>query len=109
MALEGRLDAVVDGTVEFSFSVTNADTEPIVLRFRSGLVADVAVLAGDEVVWRWSEGRAFTQALGAETLLPGESFVHSATWDDPDRGEYEAVASLEATNVDLESRTSVVV
>ena len=104
MSLEGRLDVTVrDRAVEFSFVVTNASTEPVELSFRSGFVADIAAFADGSEVWRWSDGRMFTQALGTETLEPGESFVHAATWDDPRPGEYTAVATLQATNHDVEA------
>ncbi|MEF8887133.1 MAG: BsuPI-related putative proteinase inhibitor [Haloarculaceae archaeon] len=107
MSLDGHLDVAVGGdTVEFTFTVTNVDTEPVDLSFRSGKVADVAVYADGAEVWRWSEGRMFTQALDAETLAPGDSFRHGATWPDPQPGEYVAEATLDATNVALSERAS---
>lgn len=104
MALEGQLGVAVDGSAEFAFTVSNAGTEPVELRFASGMLADVAVFDDDGEAWRWSDGRAFTQALDAVTLLPGESFTHEAVWEDPDPGEYTAVGTLAASNVDAEAR-----
>lgn len=104
MALDGQLDVgVAPGAVEFAFSVTNAGDEPVTIRFRSGLAADIAVHTADAEVWRWSDGRLFTQALWSETLAPGESVTHESTWPDPDPGTYEAVGRLEAENADVEA------
>jgi len=104
VTLEGQLDVAVGGDVVFTFAVSNAGTEPVTLRFTDGLLADVAAYDEDEEVWRWSDDHAFVQALGTETLLPGESFAHDATWTDPVPGEYTGVASLEAENVTLDAR-----
>lgn len=105
MGLEGSLAVEVDGTVEFAFTVTNANPAPVTLAFTSGFVADVFVVADGAEVWRWSDGRAFIQAIGTETLEPGESFVHTATWPDPRPGAYTAVATLEAETHEVEART----
>lgn len=110
MALDGHLEAVViTEAVEFAFTVTNAGDEPMSLEFRSGLGADIAVLRGGAEVWRWSDGRLFTQALWSETLAPGESVIHEATWPDPDPGTYEAVGRLAAENADVEASAAFTV
>lgn len=110
MALAGSLSVTreVDG-VRFAFTVTNTAGEPRELHFRSGQTADVVVLEGDREVWRWSDGRLFTQALRTETLAAGEAMTHEATWDAPAAGEYDAVATLEADDADVEARASFVV
>lgn len=110
MSLEGKL-AVEAGSdaVEFSLTVANADTEPVEVTYRSGLHADVAVLEGEREVWRWSDGRMFTQAIETETLAPDESVQYTARWEDPSPGEYAAVASLEATGADVEERAEFTV
>lgn len=104
MSLDSELDVTVDDAVEFALTVTNTGDEPATLDFRSGLTADFAVVDGDEDVWRWSDGRMFTQALQTETLAPGENVVYTATWAEPVPGSYVTVARLEATNADVESR-----
>lgn len=105
MSLEGRLGVTTAGGVEFAFTVTNASPEAVTLSFPSGQVVDVAVLDDGKELWRWSDDRVFTQAIGSETLEPGESFVASVTWEDPRPGTYTAVASLAAENYELEART----
>jgi len=108
MSLEATLDASVDGTVEFEFSVRNAGDSPVELQFRSGQVADVAVVDDGEEVWRWSDGRMFTQALHSQTLDPGESDSYEFTWEDPQPGTYTATATLEAEQ-NAEATTTVTV
>ncbi|MEF8782576.1 MAG: BsuPI-related putative proteinase inhibitor [Haloarculaceae archaeon] len=108
--LDGTLTVEVKSRgVEFAVTVTNADTEPVDLQFRSGKVADVAVYDRGSEVWRWSEGRMFTQAVRTETLAPGESFTHEVTWVGASPGKYTAEATLEATNVTLVERTEFAV
>lgn len=110
MPLDGRLDVAVTGdAVEFTFAVTNADTEPVDLEFRSGEIADVAVYEDGTEVWRWSDGRVFAQTIRTEALAPGESFTQEATWEDPPPGEYAAEASLSAANVTLAERSAFAV
>lgn len=101
MSLHARLEVAVDDAVEFRLVVSNVGDEPVELAFRSGLLADFAVHADDSEVWRYSDGRAFTQALRSETLSADGSTAFEATWDAPEPGEYVAVATLEATGVDL--------
>jgi len=107
MPLEGHLDvAVAADAVAFAFTVTNTGTEPVALEFRDSKVVDVAVDRDGKEVWRWSEGRMFTQALRAEALEPGESFTREVTWEGPPPGAYTAEATLETTNLTLGERAT---
>jgi len=108
MSLEATLDASVDGTVAFTFSVTNTGDAPVDLQFRSGQVADVAVFDDGEEVWRWSDGRMFTQALQSKTLDPGESMRQQFSWEEPQPGTYTATGTL-ATDRDVEATTTLTV
>jgi hypothetical protein len=114
MPLERDLTADVGSdAVEFSLTITNGSTEPVEVTYQSGCHADFAVRdrGSDEEreVWRWSNGRMFTQALETEALAPGESVRYVARWEDPTPGEYDAVANLEATDADIEERTAFTV
>lgn len=106
MELRGALTVTVDDVVTFTFTVTNPTDEPVELEFRDGLAADVHVHDDGQSVWRLSEGRMATQALWSERLAPGEAATYEAHWDDPSAGRYQAVATLEATNADVEARAS---
>ncbi len=98
MPLAGTLDVTTEGAVSFSFRVVNDGTSAIDLTFRSGKRADVVVRdrESQEEVWRWSDGRMFTQALERATLRPGEQIEQRFEWTDPDPGTYIAVGTLEA-------------
>ena len=111
MTLDARLDVRVNDDVSFTLTVTNPTTEHVELTFRDGRTADVIVRDDDieddhdvgrgdgelrDVVWRWSDGRAFTGALRSATLAPGEQAREEMTWEDPIPGSYTAVATLEA-------------
>jgi hypothetical protein len=111
MSLDGQLDVgVTPEAVEFVFSVTNAGDEPVTIRFRSGLAADIAVHGADAAVWQWSDSRLFTQARWSETLAPGESVTHEATWPDPEPGTYEVrYTTDQGDNPTLASETITVV
>lgn len=98
MSLQGTLDATVNGDVEFRFEVTNTSSEPVELRFRSGKRAEISVTdtqTGEEV-WRWGEGRMFTQAISTVEIESNGAFDRTFTWSDPPVGSYEVTAELEA-------------
>jgi hypothetical protein len=109
---ERMLDAALataegDAGVDLALTVTNGGDDPVTLRFRTGQRADFAAYDGadaepgaDDPVWRHGAGRMFTQALGTETLGPGESATYEGTWPDPPTGEYLVVGSLTAAERD---------
>lgn len=67
------------------------------VRFPSGQTHEFIVLdERDREVWRWSEGRLFTQALRTRQLKRGDALRYSATWDTAAPGRYRVVASLNA-------------
>lgn len=94
--LETTLTAEADNeVVRFEFTILNDTEESVELRFTSGFEADMAVISGDNEVWRWSDGRFFTQALQTLQLKPGESKTYERKWTGSVPGEYTAVATLE--------------
>ena len=62
--------------------------------------------AGREV-WRWSDGRIYTQSLQSRVLESTESFSYSAAWK-PEalHGNFVAVAYLKSENHPLEQRVA---
>jgi len=107
-----------DAGVDLALTVTNEGDEPVTLRFRTGQRADFAAYGtsaegaepGDaDPVWRRGEGRLFTQALGSETLEPGQSATYEGTWADPPSGEYLVVGSLTAEGHDASASAQVAV
>jgi len=104
--LDSSLEVTVGSGVAFRFTVSNGTGGPVELTFRDGCRADFAVRRGDgEEVWRWSEGRMFTQAVGHARLEPGEEAVFEEEWPDPESGDYTAEATLRATEHDVREET----
>jgi len=107
MSLTGSLDATAtDHGVEFTFDVRNEGDGDVELTFSDARKADVVVRDGDEAVWRYSEGRMFAQMIQQATLGGGEVETFQVVWEDPEPGDYEAVATLAARNADVEAATS---
>ncbi|KAB1188753.1 MULTISPECIES: BsuPI-related putative proteinase inhibitor [Haloferax] len=100
---------VADG-VSLTLTVENQGQASLDLSFANGQRAEfVAVDDDGSEVWRWSDGRAFSMALGSETLAPGESVAYEAEWSSPPTGEYEVTGSLAASDADASVTMAVVV
>ena len=104
--IAAALDVKVADGVQFGFKVTNTASGKVELLFPSGQTHDIVVLdsIGREV-WRWSEGRMFTQALQNRVLESNASVSWTAAWKSVvPPGRYVAVASLLSENRPLEER-----
>lgn len=86
---------VAGESVVWSFAVTNTSAEPLTLTFPSGQRADIVLSDEGEEVYRWSEGRVFTQAIEDVTVDAGETvtFDLESTLD-IGPGTYELTATL---------------
>lgn len=93
-------------SVSFVLQVTNTTGAPVELEYRSGQRFDFVVERDGAEVWRWSDGQMFTQALGRESLPPGETLTFSATWTPPPgtAGEFTARGILTAANRGVEQQ-----
>ncbi|APW99884.1 hypothetical protein CHINAEXTREME_19850 [Halobiforma lacisalsi AJ5] len=114
MTLEGTLEADVstdgvDDTVAFEFTVTNAGSTPEELQFADAAKAEFVVEDEGREVWRYTDGRAFTQMISSERLAPDETATYGAEWPDPIPGDYTAVAELRARETSCEARTDFTV
>lgn len=91
--------------MRFAFRVTNAGGGKVEVQFPSGQTHDVVVLdtLGREV-WRWSEGRMFTQLIQNKTLRTDDSLAYTERWRDARPGEYVAVARLASGSHPVEER-----
>lgn len=89
------LDHTLDnGTVHFALVVTNHG-DGTEVRFPNGQTHDIVVLdQRDREVWRWSNGRFFTQTLRTKQLRTGRSLRYAADWPDAEAGTYRVVATL---------------
>jgi len=91
------------GGAEFTYTVENAGDDPAEVTFMSGQSFDITVTDDGEEVWRWSQGRMFTQAIREETIAPGDTRTFSGEWTDPNPGTYEATATLAAQSQTAEA------
>jgi hypothetical protein len=105
--IASSLDVKVGEAVEFSFHVTNSSSKRVELRFPSGQTHEVVVLdpQGREV-WRWSNGRMFTQAMQNKVLASSDTLTFTETWRPEHPGTYTAVASLLSENYPSEQRAA---
>lgn len=94
--------------VRLTFHVTNVAAAPLELTFPTSQRHDFVVedLEG-RTVWRWSDDRAFLQAVTHATLEPGETWTMESTWEPAERtGELVATGRLTATERRVERRAS---
>jgi len=103
--IASSLDVKVGESVRFSFHVTNSSAKRVELRFPSGQTHDVVVLdpQGREV-WRWSQGRMFTQSMQNKVLSASDTLTYTETWHPEHGGTYTAVASLLSENYPSQQR-----
>jgi hypothetical protein len=92
----------VKGTrdVKFTLHVANRAEKNVELMFPSGQTHDFVVRdsAGREV-WRWSEGRMFTQALQSKAISGGDEATYEEAWSAGTRaGRFTVEATLRSTN-----------
>jgi hypothetical protein len=67
--------------VHFVGRLTNLGPHIVQLEFHRGQRFDIEVIGDRGLVWRWSDGRVFTQAAEDLALEPGEDVVFEAVWD----------------------------
>lgn len=108
--LAPSLDVAVNNGVQFNFDVTNAGARKVELLFNDGRTHDIVVIdsLGREV-WRWSEGRMFTQTVQSKVLRASDTLRFAESWTDAKPGSYIAVASLPSRNYPVEHRVAFVV
>lgn len=108
--LAPSLEVDVNNGVHFAFDVTNASARKLELLFNDGRTHDIVVLdsIGREV-WRWSEGRMFTQVVQSKVLRASDTLAFAESWTDPQPGSYVAVATLPSRNYPIEHRVAFVV
>lgn len=108
--LSPSLDVNVEDGVRFAFAVTNDGARKLEVLFPDGRTHDVVVLdtLGREV-WRWSDGRLFTQAVQAKVVRASDTLRFTEAWRDAQPGSYVAVATLASRNYPVEQRVAFTV
>jgi hypothetical protein len=113
---QGKVSSALDVRLEresvvFALNVTNASKKSVELNFPSGQQYDFVVLdsAGREV-WRWAQGRMFTQALQNKMISRGETISFDEHWERPTKtGRYTVVATLNSSNYPMQQRAELLV
>jgi hypothetical protein len=83
-------------TVRFTLRVTNIAGQATELTFPSSKQYDFWVTRGGDEVWRWSEGRLFTQAVEKRTIDPQGAIVLTEPWTAEPAGTYRVHGQLHA-------------
>lgn len=101
------LDVTVRHDVSFALTVTNVGDKRLELTFPSGQTHDVVVMdRTGRPVWRWSEGRLFTQGLQNRVVRSEDSVTFEERWTPVGlHGTFTAVATLRSANFPMEQRT----
>jgi len=92
--------------LRFQLSVANNTRKMIELRFPNGQTHEFVVIDADgNEVWRWSDGRMFTQSLQNKLVKARDTAVYASTWDaEKMHGRFTAIATLMSDNHPIEQR-----
>lgn len=108
--LEATLDATPDADgVALTLTVENTGEDPVEMTFRDGQRAEFVARSDGDEVWRWSDGRMFTQAISTAEVDPGETVAFEAGWSDPAPGEYTLHGWIAAQDIDARDDTTLTV
>ena len=109
-ALISTLGVTVKNGVKMNFRVVNEGAKRLEVNFPSGKTHEVVVVdsLGREV-WRWSDGRMFTQTLQNKVLHSSDTLDYDAEWHNAPAGKYTAIATLASENYPMEQRAEFVV
>lgn len=95
----------VRGAVRFAIAVSNDSRKAVELDFPDGRTHDFIVLdASGREVWKWSNGRSFTQGMQNRLLDAHDSVVYAESWRPPNKGSYTLVAQLHSENYPVRQR-----
>jgi hypothetical protein len=67
--------------VPISFVLTNTGEDTVRIPLNTGQKYEFEIWRDNRMVWRWSQGRFFTQALGSTELRPNEELTYRISWD----------------------------
>lgn len=104
--LDTAFEVTVGDGVRFLLRIVNAGDTPIELTFNDACRADFTVYDADKRnVWRYSDGRVFTQEITTADLQPGETASFESEWPTPVPGDYTAEATLNVREQHVTART----
>lgn len=95
------------GDVRFVIAVENGSRKQVELDFPNGRTHDFAVYREDGTeVWRWSNGRLFTQGMQNRLLDARDSVMYTERWRPAAKGRYTLVAQLLSENYPVSQRVA---
>ena len=84
-----------EGGLFMTYTVTNEEDYPYMVAHRDGQVYDIIVLDRQgRILWRWSDGMAFTMALTSSSVAPHTSAVYTAAIPEKDYKQFRDKAFL---------------
>lgn len=93
--------------VRLALQVVNMGKRRIEVRFPDARTHDFVVLdSSGREVWRWSEGRMFTQTMQNRVVDSREAIGYDASWRPARSGRYLAIARLASMNHPLQARAT---
>ncbi len=88
--------------------ISNTASTAREITYPTGQTYDFVVRDGDREIWRWSEGRAFSQAIRTETVGPGETLRFQEVWSPGDlRGDFTVVGVLTSSDHRVEQSARI--
>jgi hypothetical protein len=103
------LDVTPNGErVGLALHVTNNTAKTVELRFPNGQTHEFIVAdASGRIVWRWSSGRLFTQAMQNKTVRSKDTLTLEDEWNPRHaHGQYVAIATLNTDSHPVERRVA---
>lgn len=111
-----KTNYAVGETVVITLTLTNNTGTAQTYDFGSSQRYDVIIRRGGNKVWQWSDGRAFLQVIGSETLQPGESRTYTVNWNQTNTagnqvptGTYTIVGQITSYNMPEQDSTTITI
>ncbi|SFL37131.1 Intracellular proteinase inhibitor [Gracilibacillus orientalis] len=96
--LDLQVAAEQQGTsIDFTFQLINQNEDTVDFMFTSSQQFEIKLFQEDELIYQYSDGKMFTQALAEESLAPGEAKNWTESWESSEPlepGEYEVEMTL---------------
>ncbi|MEP6622363.1 MAG: BsuPI-related putative proteinase inhibitor [bacterium] len=109
-SLPAVLTSKVDSLVTLTLTVTNPATTPADVSFATGQRYEFTISdASGVTLWRWSDGMAFTQLFGTQTLAAGGTLVFTAQWKPTTKGSFVASGALVSVSHHAGAKATLVV
>lgn len=97
-------------TVAITFTVTNPTKAAVNYNFPTGQKYDVTVLdTKGNMLWQWSRGQVFTQALSRVSLAPGQKLTFNTVWNGRDASGKPVPPGLYTINARLTSTSGTAI